>query len=56
MNSVKSITKKVLLRRFGTENYHDEVVVKFSLLIIIYKQYTITRTSVSVYYSTLQRE
>jgi hypothetical protein len=27
-NSVKSVTKKeVLLRKFGTENYHDDVVM-----------------------------
>jgi hypothetical protein len=37
-NSVKSITKKeVLLRRFGTENYHDEVA-RFSLFLFIFQK------------------
>jgi hypothetical protein len=38
-NSVKSVTKKeVLLRRFGTENYHDEAVVRISLFLLIFQK------------------
>jgi hypothetical protein len=44
-NSGKSITKKeVLLRRIGTENYHDEVVMRFSLFFNISKNSTISLT------------
>jgi hypothetical protein len=35
-NSVKSVTKKeVLLRRFGTENYHDDVMIFFLIFLNI---------------------
>jgi hypothetical protein len=38
-NSVKSVTKKeVLLRKFGTENYHDDVVMIFFLFFLIFQK------------------
>jgi hypothetical protein len=53
-NSGKSITKKeVLLRRFGTENYHDEVVVRFSLFFNISKNSTISLTFFGAVYFLL---
>jgi hypothetical protein len=45
-NSVKSVTKKeVLISRFGTEDYHDDVVVIFFLIFLnISKNSTISLT------------
>jgi hypothetical protein len=38
-NSVKSVTKKeVLISRFGTEDYHDDVVVIFFLFFLIFQK------------------